>query len=169
METQENIKEKPKKAKGLLMFLKASVSSQIASWIDMGLSYILFAYIIPDAFIAKAIGAATGGVVNCSINYKWTFQPKGCSKRYVAMKYAMVWVGSLLLNSFGTDIVTEFLKGLQFLADWGVTDKGCFMAAQLAVSLVVSIFWNFMLQRYFVFRNVPIKNSIKKVSTKIKH
>jgi hypothetical protein len=81
----------------------------------------------------------------------------------------MVWVGSLLLNSFGTDIVTELLKGLQFLADWGVTDKGCFMAAQLAVSLVVSILWNFMLQRYFVFRNVPIKNSIKKVSTKIKH
>lgn len=172
METQENMinkSQKPKKAKGLFMFLKASVSSQIASWIDMGLSFVLFAFVIPDAFIAKAIGAATGGVVNCSINYKWTFQPKGCSKRYVAIKYAIVWTGSLLLNSFGTDIATNLLSRLAFLSDWGVTDKGCFMAAQLAVSLIVSIFWNFMLQRYFVFRNVPIKDSIRKVSTKIKH
>ncbi len=145
------------KKKSLLMFLKASVSSQIASWIDMGLSFVLFAFIIDDAFIAKAIGAATGGVVNCSINYKWTFQPKGCSKRAVAIKYAIVWVGSLLLNSFGTDLATGLLSQLTFLADWGVTDNGCFMVAQLAVSLLVSIFWNFQLQRYFVFRDVDIK------------
>lgn len=150
------------KKKSLFMFLKASVSSQIASWIDMGLSFVLFAFVIDDAFIAKAIGAATGGVVNCCINYKWTFQPKGCSKRAVAIKYALVWTGSLLLNSFGTDFVTSLLSQLTFLADWGVTDNGCFMAAQLAVSLVVSIFWNFQLQRYFVFRDVDIKGVFTK-------
>lgn len=150
------------KKKSLFMFLKASVSSQIASWIDMGLSFVLFAFVIDVAFIAKAIGAATGGVVNCCINYKWTFQPKGCSKRAVAIKYALVWIGSLLLNSFGTDFVTSLLSQLTFLADWGVTDNGCFMAAQLAVSLVVSIFWNFQLQRYFVFRDVDIKGVFTK-------
>ncbi len=145
------------KKKSLFMFLKASVSSQIASWIDMGLSFVLFAFVIPDAFIAKAIGAASGGVVNCCINYKWTFQPKGCRKRNVAIKYALVWTGSLLLNSFGTDLATGLLSKLTFLADWGVTDNGCFMVAQLAVSLLVSIFWNFLLQRYFVFKDVDIK------------
>jgi hypothetical protein len=36
-------------------------------------------------------------------------------------------------------------------------EAGCFMAAQLLVSGVVSIFWNILLQRYFVFRNVDIK------------
>lgn len=166
LEKNKTAETSAKKGKGLLMFLKASVSSQIASWIDMGLSFLLFAFVIPDAFVAKAIGAATGGVVNCSINYKWTFRPEGCSKRYVAIKYAIVWFGSLMLNSFGTDIVTSLLSGLTFLADWGVTDNGCFMAAQLSVSLIVSICWNFLLQRYFVFRNVPIKDSIRKCINK---
>lgn len=168
-ETTKNIK---KRGKGILLFLKASVSSQIASWVDMGLSFILFSVVnltLYDGFFAKAIGAATGGVINCCINYKWTFRPEGCSKRTVAVKYAMVWLGSLLLNSFGTAFVTGFVSDLPILAEWGVSKDSVFFVAQLAVSLVVSICWNFMLQRYFVFNNVQIKTKVKKVTTKLKH
>ncbi|MBE6311032.1 MAG: GtrA family protein [Bacteroidales bacterium] len=168
-ETTKNIKMR---GKGILLFLKASVSSQIASWVDMGLSFILFSVVnltLYDGFFAKAIGAATGGVINCCINYKWTFRPEGCSKRTVAVKYAMVWLGSLLLNSFGTAFVTGFVSDLPILAEWGVSKDSVFFVAQLAVSLVVSICWNFMLQRYFVFNNVKIKAKVKKVTTKLKH
>ena len=165
-------KTKPAKGRGFFLFLKASVSSQIASWVDMGLSQLLFAVVgltLYDGFFAKAIGAATGGIINCCINYKWTFRPEDCSKRTVAVKYAIVWLGSLLLNSFGTAVTTGFFSDMPILQEWGITEKSVFFVAQLAVSLVVSICWNFMLQRYFVFRNVPIKDSIKKVSSKIKH
>ncbi len=166
-DVEKDIEQVPKKQKGILLFLKATVSSQIASWIDMGLSFILFAFVIPNAYISKAIGAATGGVVNCFINYKWTFRADGIvSKRYVIVKYALVWFGSWALNTFGTGFVTGLLMGLTFLTDWGVNDNGCMMIAQLAVSLVVSIFWNFQLQRYFVFRNVPIKDTFKKIKHK---
>ena len=169
METSTtNIK---KKGRGILLFLKASVSSQIASWVDMGLSFVLFSVVnltIYDGFFAKAIGAATGGVINCCINYKWTFRPDGCSKRTVAVKYAMVWCGSLLLNSFGTACVTGALADWTLLDEFGVANDMRFLAAQLGVSLLVSICWNFMLQRYFVFRNVDIKGGVKKVTTKIK-
>ncbi len=161
-----------KKGRGIFLFLKASVSSQIASWVDMGLSFVLFSVVqltIYDGFFAKAIGAATGGVINCCINYKWTFRPEGCSKRTVAVKYAMVWLGSLLLNSFGTAFVTGFVSDIPLLAEWGISKDTVFFVAQLAVSLIVSICWNFMLQRYFVFNNVDIKGRVKKVTNKIKH
>ena len=168
-ETTNTIK---KKGRGIFLFLKASVSSQIASWVDMGLSFVLFSVVnltMYDGFFAKAIGAATGGVINCCINYKWTFRPEGCSKRTVAVKYAMVWIGSLLLNSFGTAFVTGFVSEIPVLTEWGISKDTVFFVAQLAVSLVVSICWNFMLQRYFVFNNVDIKGRVEKVTKKIKH
>ena len=170
--TEKSTEQKPKKGRGLFLFLKASVSSQIASWVDIGLSQLLFAVVgltLYDGFFAKAIGAATGGIINCCINYKWTFRPEDCSKRTVAIKYAIVWLGSLLLNSFGTAVTTGLVSDLPILQEWGITEKSVFFVAQLAVSLVVSICWNFMLQRYFVFRNVPIKDTLKSVSTKIKN
>lgn len=169
---EELAKKNKKKGKGIFLFLKASVSSQIASWVDMGLSFVLFSVVnltIYDGFFAKAIGAATGGVINCCINYKWTFRPEGCSKRHVAIKYALVWLGSLLLNSFGTAFVTGSVSELPLLEEWNISKDAVFFVAQLAVSLAVSICWNFMLQRYFVFKNVDLKNGVKKVTTKIKH
>ena len=168
---EETTKSAKKKGKGIFLFMKASVSSQIASWVDMGLSFVLFSVVnltIYDGFFAKAIGAATGGVINCSINYKWTFRPEGCSKRMVAVKYAMVWSGSLLLNSFGTAFVTGFVGDMPVLSEWGISKDAVFFVAQLAVSLIVSICWNFMLQRYFVFNNVDIKGRVRKVTNKIK-
>ena len=169
---EESTNKVKKKGRGIFLFLKASVSSQIASWVDMGLSCVLFSVVnltMYDGFFAKAIGAATGGVINCCINYKWTFRPEGCSKRTVAVKYAMVWIGSLLLNSFGTAFVTGFVSEIPVLTEWGISKDTVFFVAQLAVSLVVSICWNFMLQRYFVFNNVDIKGRVEKVTKKIKH
>lgn len=169
---EESSNKVKKKGRGIFLFLKASVSSQIASWVDMGLSFVLFSVVnltMYDGFFAKAIGAATGGVINCCINYKWTFRPEGCSKRTVAVKYAMVWIGSLLLNSFGTAFVTGFVSEIPVLTEWGISKDTVFFVAQLAVSLVVSICWNFMLQRYFVFNNVDIKGRVEKVTKKIKH
>lgn len=169
---EESTNQVKKKGRGIFLFLKASVSSQIASWVDMGLSFVLFSVVnltMYDGFFAKAIGAATGGVINCCINYKWTFRPEGCSKRTVAVKYAMVWIGSLLLNSFGTAFVTGFVSEIPVLTEWGISKDTVFFVAQLAVSLVVSICWNFMLQRYFVFNNVDIKGRVEKVTKKIKH
>ena len=134
---EESTNKVKKKGRGIFLFLKASVSSQIASWVDMGLSFVLFSVVnltMYDGFFAKAIGAATGGVINCCINYKWTFRPEGCSKRTVAVKYAMVWIGSLLLNSFGTAFVTGFVSEIPVLTEWGISKDTVFFVAQLAVT-----------------------------------
>ena len=141
---------------GIFMFLRSSVSSQIASWLDMGVAFVLFAFAGFYPWISTAVGAIAGGVVNCCINYRFTFHAGACSYKAVAVKYAIVWVGSLVLNTAGTSLVYEILKHWTWLETTaGFTPDGCFAAARLGVSLVVSVFWNYLLQRSFVY--VPRK------------
>lgn len=137
---------------GIILFLKASVASQIASWVDMGMGIILSQLCGLDVKLSTALGAVTGGIINCSINYKWTFRANSCSVPAVVVKYAMVWLGSLLLNTYGTDFITTVFQNSETLAAWGIKPALCYTVARIGTSLLVSIFWNFMLQRYFVYR-----------------
>ena len=139
------------------MLLKATATSQVSAWADFIVSLVLFEFTPLGPLYSKAIGATTGGVVNCFLNYKWTFRGNEVSKRMVAIKYALVWVGSLLLNSYGTEFVHYLFANWQWLLSIGFKDAGCFMAAQLLVSFIVSVFWNILLQRYFVFQDLDIR------------
>lgn len=133
-------------------FIRSSISSQISSWTDMIVSFSMYAWVIPVAWLATAIGAVCGGIVNCIVGYKFTYHAKGVSKRAVAVKFIMVWFGSLLLNSVGTELLFRLFDGWHWLDTLGFTSDGCFAAARLLVSLIVSLAWNFLLQRTFVFR-----------------
>ena len=143
---------------GWFTFIRSSISSQIASWIDMGTSFVFFAFVFAalDPFyrsnLSVAVGAVVGGIVNCCINYRFTFHAQGQSVQAVAVKYALVWVGSLLLNMYGTTGVATLLSHWQWLLDIGFKPDGIFAAARLFASLVVSLAWNFVLQRNFVYR-----------------
>ncbi len=133
-------------------FLRSAASSQAASWVDMGLGFVLFAWANLTPWLSTAIGAFAGGVINCIINYKFTFHAKDCPWSAVIVKYAMVWVGSLLLNAFGTQALYYILDAWAWIKSIGFTSDGCYAAARLTTSLAVSWFWNFVMQRYFVYR-----------------
>lgn len=139
-------------------FMRSFVSSQAGSWVDLGSRMLFFAFILQhiDPFyrsnISVAVGAILGGVVNCVLNYKFTFHADGQSVKAVVVKYAMVWVGSLLLNMYGTTFLARPLSKWHLLQSWGFTENGIFATATLFVALMVSWFWNFLLQRYFVYR-----------------
>lgn len=150
--TYKGIMHDLKHSDGLICtFLRSIVSSQLASIVDLGLSFVLYAWCGFDALIATAVGAISGGAINCFVNYKFTFHADGCPWSAVIVKYTLVWVGSLLLNSFGTDWLNYAFEHWAWLMTLGVTSKGCFAAARLIVSLLVSWFWNFLLQRHFVY------------------
>ena len=59
---------------------------------------------------ATFTGSVCGGIVNCIINYKWTFKSKECKKRHVIVKYLLVWIGSILLNTWGIYFMTETIS-----------------------------------------------------------
>ncbi len=133
-------------------FLRSTVSSQAASWLDMALSFVLFSVAGLSPWLSTALGAVFGGVVNCIINYKFTFHADGCPWKAVIVKYCMIWLGSLLLNAFGTQALYHLFKSWTFLNEIGFRPDGFFAAARLLASLIVSLGWNFLFQRVFVYR-----------------
>lgn len=137
--------------------LRSSVSSQLCGWIDTITSFLVFSLLDLSAWLSTAIGAFVGGVFNCIINYRFTFHAYGVDWRAALAKFAFVWAGSLLLNSFGTQIVYHFVVGWDWLhATVGITDDMTFLAARLFVALMVSLCWNFLLQRNFVFKETRL-------------
>lgn len=156
-------KDKLLHSRGFFMYVRSTIASQIASWVDMGTSFVLFAFCNLLPWLATATGAVVGGVVNCCINYKFTFRASGCSVKAVAVKYAMVWIGSLLLNTLGTQGFYWLLEHTDVLKVIGATPDGYFAIARLSVSLVVSIFWNYLWQKNFVYVDRKIDPQLEKL------
>lgn len=133
-------------------FIRSIASSQTASWVDLVTGFALFAWVGLPPWLSTAIGAIAGGVINCIINYRFTFHASSVDFKAVIVKYAMVWIGSVVLNSFGTQAVYWLLGHWPWLETIGFEPDGYYATARLFTSLIVSWAWNFTLQRTFVYR-----------------
>ncbi len=134
-------------------FLKAQLSAQMASLVDFSVSLFLAEVVGLWYLHASFLGALSGGVFNCVVNYRWVFNEEELKKRNVAIKYMIVWTGSILLNTAGTYALTE-LSGQYFVF------------AKLIVAVTVGIFWNFLMQNYFVYHNIHWTNKLKRNQNK---
>ena len=160
-QTASTVADKFMHGKGIFTFLRSSVSSQIASWTDMGICVIFYAWVLRSldpsspmrTFLATAIGLVAGGIVNCIVNYKFTFQSDNCPVKAVAVKYILIWGGSFILNLGGTTLLEQTLQRIDFIMNshW-IKPDGVFAFARLSVSLIVSLAWNFLMQKNFVYR-----------------
>lgn len=155
---------KTKKRHSLFMFLRAQLSAQFATLADFILTYVCFQWLGIYYVIATSIGAITGGIVNCVINYKWAFATKDCQFKWVFFKYILVWVGSFLLNVGGVYLLVELLKHHTYL--WERASGFYLIIAKFIVAVIVSVGWNYVLHRYFVFQDAKILNRIKSIFKK---
>ena len=80
---------------GFFMFLRAQLSAQMATIADFLVTILLVRLFEVYYVYATLAGAVYGGIVNCVINYKWTFKSTG-KKTNVAVKFILVWVLSLI-------------------------------------------------------------------------
>lgn len=141
------------------VFLKAQASAQFASLVDFVSTLLLVKIMGVFYLYATFAGAVAGGITNCIINYKWVFVSTDCPKSHVAAKYLFVWGGSILLNTWGTFALTEWLTGKHWVKDWlGPYVDDLFIISKIVVALLVSVCWNYHLQRTFVYRNHDFKN-----------
>lgn len=120
-------------------FGRAQASSLIATGVDyFGMVCLVeFAHVWYVA--ATAIGALGGAVSNFLLGRYWSFQATHGKTRQQALRYAVVSSGSLLLNSAGVYLITEFLS-LPY------------PISRIITGLLVGVFFNFPLHRRFVFR-----------------
>lgn len=155
---------KAKRRHSLFMFLRAQLSAQFATLADFILTYVCFEWLGIYYVLATSIGAITGGIINCVINYKWTFATKDCQFKWVFFKYILVWIGSFILNVGGVYLLVEFMQNNTHL--WERASGFYLIIAKVIVSIIVSVGWNYVLHRYFVFQDAKILLRIKSIFKK---
>lgn len=122
----------------IITFGKAQFSAWIASIVDFGITIICAHALGVWYAYATFIGAVSGGITNCTINYRWVFHTFSRKKKDIAIRYTIVWAGSILLNTYGTYLLTE-RSTLNFII------------SKIIVSVIVAILWNYQMQYRFVF------------------
>lgn len=132
----------------LLVFAKAQVSSMVGGMVDY-LVMIFFTELFHVHYtVSIALGGVVGAVVNFSLNKEWTFRSSTRPYRYTLWKqlsrFVIVVLNSILLKSSGTYLFTTYFK-----IDYKI--------ARVMVDLLVSIVFNYTLQRHWVFRKENLR------------
>jgi putative flippase GtrA len=133
------ISDKVKKHPATYTFAKAQLSAFIGGVFD----YLIMIF-ITEVFgifysFSIIISGILGAVVNFSLNRYWAFQSIEASSKTQLRKFVFVVLGSVALKSSGTFLFTETLH-----IDYKIT--------RIMVDAVVSIGFNFTLQKYWVFK-----------------
>lgn len=123
-------------------FLKAQGSAVVCTVVDFTLTAFLVSVVGVYYVGAVATGAVAGGMLNFSVNRTMVFRDAyKTGLLVVGGRYAMVWIGSILLNTIGTFAMTES------------THMNCILS-KAVVAIVVAVCWNYLMQRHFVFRKI---------------
>lgn len=123
----------------LLVSLRRSQVASLAATIVDFASLIFWVEIAQLWYVAAtAAGAFAGAVVNFVLGRRWSFKAEDGGIRGQAVRYAAVSIVSLVLNSLGVYLLTEY-AGIHYAISRVVT----------AVS--VGVLFNFPLHRCFVF------------------
>lgn len=120
-------------------FLKAQASSLTASLVDFGVTVALKELANSWYLLASILGTISGGIVNFTMNRRWVFGAKDRKMYFQAVKYVLVWVGNLGLVTLGVFLLTHY-------------GKISYLVSKICVSLFVGFFYNYTLQKRFVFK-----------------
>ncbi|MEO6812940.1 MAG: GtrA family protein [Ginsengibacter sp.] len=123
----------------MFTFFKANMASLIASFFDYMITIIAVQFFDVNVVLASIGGNIFGGVINFILGRHWVFAAKEVNGFGQAKRYFLVWVGNLLLNASGMYLFTK--TGLYYV----VTKFG--------TSLLVSVCYNYPLQKGYVFKN----------------
>jgi len=127
----------------IIVFVKAQVSAFIGGMTDYAIMIFFTEVFHLHYTISIVIGGIIGAVVNFILNKTWTFYSNDKhyknSMRKQLLKFIFVVLNSILLKSSGTYAITTFLS-----IDYKIS--------RLITDLFVSLGFNYILQRYWVFK-----------------
>jgi putative flippase GtrA len=127
-------------------FIRAQFSSLSATGVDYAVTAILFQFCSVGYVWSALLGAMCGGLFNGIVNYEWTFRGTDRSRRGVALRYIVVWGGSILLNAWGVKLAVALLS------DNASVSLPLFMTLRIIIAILVAVLWNFNLQKHWVYR-----------------
>ncbi|MEO1514140.1 MAG: GtrA family protein [Bacteroidota bacterium] len=118
---------------------RSQIAAAIATSLDFGLVILLTEWLGMWYVLSNALGALCGAVVSFLLGRYWAFVSLRQKMKKQAFRYFWVALGSLLLNTLGVYLITEF-SGINYVL------------SKVIISLTVGIAWNFVLHKYYVFR-----------------
>lgn len=125
------------------VFAKAQVSSFVGGMVDYSIMILCTELFGIHYTFSIAIGGVIGAIVNFSLNKTWTFCSKKQPYKYnfwkQLIRFVIVVINSIVLKASGTYYFTTFIK-----IDYKIS--------RIITDLTVSIIFNYMLQRHWVFR-----------------
>ncbi len=128
-----------KKKSGTKEFLSAQVAAFIGTAVDFGVMIFLTELIGVWYVISNAIGAICGAITNFFLGRNWVFLSKERKISHQAFRYFLVATGSMILNTLGVYLLTEFTS-LNYIF------------SKVIVAILIAFTFNFLLQKYFVFK-----------------
>ncbi|MGC3977015.1 MAG: GtrA family protein [Paludibacteraceae bacterium] len=127
----------------LFTFAKAQVSAFVGGIVDYGIMVFLTEVFHIHYTVSIAIGGIVGALINFLLNKKWTFYSKNYEYKHSfhiqLTRFALVVVNSIVLKSSGTFLITHFLHFN-------------YKISRIIADLIVSIAFNYVLQRLWVFK-----------------
>lgn len=130
-----------------VQFLEAQTSSLLSTFVDFAVTAILVKFVGLWYVISNVIGAISGGSINCIVNYNWAFKGTEQRKRTIFYRYLLVWFGSIFLNTSGTTLLANIISH-----DGTPKGLGTVMESKTIVAVLVAIFWNYLMQKKYVYK-----------------
>lgn len=128
-----------KKKSGTKEFLSAQVAAFIGTAVDFGMVVFLTEIFGIWYVVSNAVGAMCGAVTNFFLGRNWVFSATQNKISHQAFRYFLVATGSMILNTLGVYILTEFTS-LNYIF------------SKVIVAVFIAFTFNFLLQKYFVFK-----------------
>lgn len=120
-------------------FTKAQLASLLATGVDFLVTFLLIQVAHAPLLAGNATGTLCGGTTHFLISRTWVFSAQ--EKKWTAQltRYLLVWIGNYVLNNGGFYLLTRFTEFNYLLA-------------KVVISIGVAIFYNYVLQKRYVFK-----------------
>ena len=123
----------------MITFLKAQASAIGATIVDFLATFLSVELFGITKIDARIVGLIIGGIVNFLVNRKWVFEKQNKAMLRF-LKYTAVWAGNSLLNYVGYRWMLHTFPHVPY---W---------VSMIAVATAVGVFYNYFLQKKFVFK-----------------
>jgi putative flippase GtrA len=120
-------------------FIRAQLVSLIATGVDFMFSLIFYHLFDIYYVFATSLGSLTGAITSFILGRNWAFLNRHGHIRRQAMRFLLTNAFSLFANTTGVFFFKE---------NFDIS----FFTSRLIVAIIVGVFFNFSLNRYFVFR-----------------
>jgi putative flippase GtrA len=123
----------------MLTFLKSQIASITATAVDFVVTIVLVEIFKFSYIYATIAGTASGGLTYFLMGRRWVFDARDGDINTQLIKYLLVWIVYLLISTISVFIITHYFKVNYILS-------------KVLVSVLMSITYNYVLNKKFVFK-----------------